>query len=60
MGTQAARAICKKRAAAAERTKAPARNRGLQRLLVRGKAKAVLLWFALARNTATLWRLAPA
>lgn len=62
MGTDAARAIYKERAATAECVNAQARNRGLTRLLVRGttKVKAVLLWFALAHNLARLWRLAPA
>ena len=50
------------RAASAEWTNAQARNRGLQRLPVRGlrKVKAVLLWFALAHNMACTWRLCPA
>ncbi|MDX6752558.1 transposase [Geminicoccaceae bacterium 1502E] len=62
MGTQAARAIYKERAATAERTNAQARNRCRQRRLVRSKAKVkvVHLWFALAHNMVTLWRLAPA
>ena len=52
MGTVEAKAIYKERAASAECVNAQARNRGLQRLLVRGwwKVRAVLLWFALAHN----------
>ena len=52
MGTPAAQAIYKERAATSECVNAIARNRGLQRLMVRGvtKARAVLLWFALAHN----------
>lgn len=52
MGTEEAKAIYKERAATAECVHAIARNRGLQRFLVRGqaKARAVLLWFALAHN----------
>ena len=52
MGTSEAKEIYKQRAAASECVNAIARNRGLQRLLVRGerKARAVLLWFAIAHN----------
>lgn len=52
MGTDAAKAIYKERAATAECVNAIARNRGLQQFRVRGlkKVKAVLLWFALAHN----------
>jgi len=52
MGTEAAKEIYKERAATAECVNAQARNRGLQRLLVRGlnKVKAIALWFALAHN----------
>ena len=52
MGTEEAKAIYKERAATAECVNALARNRGLQRLPVRGriKAKAILLWQALAQN----------
>jgi transposase len=52
MGTDAAKAIYKERAATSECVNAIARNRGLQRFLVRGlrKIKAVLVWFALAHN----------
>jgi transposase len=52
MRTDAAKAIYKERAATSECVNAIARNRGLQRFLVRGlaKIKAVLLWFALAHN----------
>ncbi len=54
MATVAAKTIYKERAATAECVNALARNRGLQRFLVRGlaKAKAVALWFALAHNLA--------
>ena len=62
MGTDAAKAIYKERAATVECVNAIARNRGLQRFLVRGlqKARATLLWFALAHNMmrAVSWRLA--
>ena len=52
MGTEAAKTIYKERAATSECVNAIARNRGMQRLRVRGRAKvnAVLLWFALAHN----------
>jgi transposase len=52
MGTDEAKAIYRERAATAECVNALARNRGLQRFLVRGlrKVKAVVLWFALAHN----------
>jgi transposase len=52
MGTDEAKAIYRERAATAECVNAWARNRGLQRFLVRGlrKVKAVVLWFALAHN----------
>jgi transposase len=52
MGTSDAKQIYKQRGASVECVNALARNRGLQRFLVRGeaKAKAVLLWFALAHN----------
>ena len=52
MGTDEAKAIYKDRAATAECVNAIARNRGLQRFLVRGlhKVRAVALWFALAHN----------
>jgi transposase len=52
MGTAEAQAIYKERAATAECVNAQARNRGLLRLLVRGRAKvrAVALWYALAHN----------
>ena len=50
------RSRVKDRAATAECVNALARNRGLQRFLVRGmvKAKAVALWFALAHNLARI------
>jgi transposase len=52
MGTEAAKAIYKDRAASAECVNALARNRGLRQLPVRGrlKAKAVALWYAVAHN----------
>jgi len=52
MGTQEAKEIYKQRASSVECVNALARNRGLQRLLVRGlhKARAILLWFAVAHN----------
>ena len=52
MGTEEAKAIYKERAATAECVNALSRNRGLQRLPVRGriKANAILLWQALAQN----------
>ena len=52
MGTEAAKAIYKERAATSECVNALARNRGLRQFLVRGlrKVQAVLLWFALAHN----------
>lgn len=52
MATDEAKVIYRERAASAEWTNAQARNRGLQRLPVRGLAKvrSVLLWFALAQN----------
>ena len=52
MGTPQAKEIYKQRAATVECVNAQARNRGLQRLLVRGlkKVRAILLWFAIAHN----------
>jgi transposase len=52
MATDEAKAIYRERAATAECVNALARNRGLQRFLVRGlrKVKAVVLWYALAHN----------
>lgn len=52
MGTDAAKSIYKLRSQTAECVNAIARNRGLQRFLVRGlrKVRAVALWFALAHN----------
>jgi transposase len=52
MGTEAAKAIYRERAATSECVNAQTRNRGLVRLLVRGlrKVKAVALWFAIAHN----------
>jgi IS5 family transposase len=62
MGTDAAKAIYKERAATAECINAQARNRGLTRFLVRGLAKvrAVATWYALAHNMVCTWRLAAA
>lgn len=59
MGTDAAKAIYKERAATVECVNAQARNRGLTRFLVRGveKVKAAALWYALAHNMACTWRL---
>ena len=52
MATDEAKEIYKQRAATAECSNAHARNRGLQRFLVRRlrKVKAVALWYALAHN----------
>jgi transposase len=52
MATEEAKAIYKERAATAECVNALARNRGLQRFVVRGlqKVKAVALWYVLAHN----------
>lgn len=52
MGTPEAKEVYKQRASTVECVNALARNRGLQRLLVRGigKARAILLWFAIAHN----------
>ena len=52
MGTAEAQAIYKERAATAELSNAHARNRGLQKFLVRGLAKvrAIVLWYAVAHN----------
>ena len=62
MGTDAAKAIYKERAATAECVNAQARNRGLTRLLVRGlkKVEAVAALHALAHNMVCTWRLLPA
>lgn len=62
MGTDAAKAIYKHRAATAECANAQCRNRGLQHFTVRGAAKAfaVGLWHALTHNMVCSWRLAPA
>ena len=61
MGTDEAKTIYKERAATAECVNAAARNRGLQRFLVRGlaKAKNIALLFALAHNLARLIALSP-
>jgi len=52
MGTAAAKAIYRERAATSECVNALARQRGLRQFVVRGlrKARVVLLWFALAHN----------
>ena len=54
MGTDAAKAIYRLRAANAEWTNALARNRGLGQFRVRGleRVRSVLLWYALAHNFA--------
>jgi transposase len=54
MGTPAAQAIYKERAATAECVNAQARNRGLRQLGIRGLAKArtLALWYAVAHNLA--------
>lgn len=56
MGSDEAKAVYKERAATAECVNAAARNRGLQRILVRGLAKAtsIAVLFALAHNLARL------
>jgi hypothetical protein len=50
MATPEAHAIYNDRAATAECVNALARNRGLRQLWVRGVAKAIALWYALAHN----------
>ncbi len=52
MGTEAAKKIYRQRAANAELINAQARNRGLYSIRVRGerKARAIIIWFALAHN----------
>jgi transposase len=52
MGTAEAKEIYKQRASTSECVNALARNRGLQRFLVRGQDKvhSVLLWYAIAHN----------
>ena len=59
MGTEAAKGVYRQRASTVECVNAPARNRGLIRLLVRGlrKVKAVALWLAIAHNLACGMRL---
>jgi transposase len=59
LGSEAAKALYKERAATAECVNAQCRNRGLLRFLVRGleKAKAVGLWHALAHNMVCTGRL---
>jgi transposase len=59
MGGEAAKAVPKERAAAAECVNAQCRNRGLLRFFVRGieKARTVGLWHALAHNMTRTGRL---
>jgi transposase len=59
MGSEAAKAVYKERAATAECANAQCRNRGLLRFLVRSleKAKAVGLWHALTHNMVCTGRL---
>ena len=54
MATEEAKTIYRQRAARIEWVNAQARNRGLGQFLVRGmaKARAVVLWYALAHNLA--------
>jgi len=61
MGTPEAKEIYKERAATAECVNAQARNRGLQRLTVRGieKVKAIATWFAIVHNMARSFALQP-
>jgi len=59
MASEEAKQIYRQRAASAEWVNAQARNRGLRQFLVRGitKAKAVVLWYALAHNLVQTARL---
>jgi transposase len=59
MGSEAAKAVYKQRAATAECVNAQCRNRGLLRFFVRGieKARTVGLWHALAHNMTCTGRL---
>jgi transposase len=59
MGSEAAKAVYKERAATAECVNAQCRNRGLPRFFVRGieKARTVGLWHALAHNMTCTGRL---
>ena len=59
MGTEAAKAIYKQRAATAECVNAQARNRGMRQFVVRGltKVRAIALWHALAHNVLRMARL---
>lgn len=61
MGTPEAKQISKERAATSECVNAQARNRGLQRLTVRGteKVKAIATWFAIVQNMARSFALQP-
>jgi len=56
MATPEGKAIYKERASTAECVNAQARNRGLQRFLVRGliKVRCIALWYALAHNFSRL------
>ena len=57
MATPEAKEVYKQRGATAECVNAQARNRGLQQFRVRGmlKAKAIVLWHALAHNLSRLF-----
>jgi hypothetical protein len=59
MNSEEGKRIYKERCASIEWVNALARNRGLQRFLVRGKQKikAILLWFALVHNLWVVHRL---
>lgn len=59
MASEAAKEIYRQRCASIEWVNAQARNRGLQRLVVRGKqkVKSILLWFALVHNLWVVYRL---
>jgi len=59
MGSEAAKAVYKERAATAECANAQCRNRGLLRLLVRGleTARTVGLWHAIAHSMMCTGRL---
>ncbi len=59
MAGEEAKVIYRQRAASAEWVNAQARNRGLRQFLVRGmaKARAVVLWYALAHNLMQLGHL---
>jgi hypothetical protein len=59
MKTEEAKKIYQQRSSTSEWVNAQARNRGMQRLLVRGtqKVKSMLLWFALVHNLWVSYRL---